>query len=97
MCTQNDKIHDRGCLTAVLGFITTLATLGTYVDNCSKLLPDETSLGDDIDWVMGPGFVCLLVATLIKPIDLFVHLIVPVVKPDPENDDDKKLSEASAL
>ena len=78
----------RGMLTAVAGFFGTLYSLSSYVQACSEELPDKTGYGDDIDWAMGPGFNCLLVATIIKPIDFIAHLIVPVVKP--ENNDEEK-------
>ena len=68
-------------LTAVLGFVTTLQSLSIFVDDCSRHLPESTASGDHIDWAMGPGFGCLLLATLIKPIDFLAHFIVPVVKP----------------
>lgn len=78
-----------GMLTAALGMITTLYSLSSYVDSCSRELPDKTAEGENIDWVMGPGFSCLLVATMIKPIDFIAHAIVPVIKPE---DDEGKNS-----
>eukprot|EP00603_Paraphysomonas_imperforata_P003605 CAMPEP_0114432854 /NCGR_PEP_ID=MMETSP0103-20121206/11380_1 /TAXON_ID=37642 ORGANISM="Paraphysomonas imperforata, Strain PA2" /NCGR_SAMPLE_ID=MMETSP0103 /ASSEMBLY_ACC=CAM_ASM_000201 /LENGTH=252 /DNA_ID=CAMNT_0001602563 /DNA_START=45 /DNA_END=803 /DNA_ORIENTATION=- len=71
-----------GMLTAVAGFFGTLFSLSSFVNDCSRELPDRTGAGETIDWSMGPGFACLLLATIIKPIDFFAHLIVPVIKPD---------------
>jgi hypothetical protein len=82
-------------LTAVAGFFGTLFSLSSYVQGCSKELPDRSDGGDSIDWVMGPGFICLLIATIIKPIDFFAHLIVPVIKPEPLDDED--VNKKSAL
>jgi hypothetical protein len=72
--------------TAFMGFFGTLFSLSSYVSGCSDELPDRSASGESIDWIMGPGFCCLLVATLIKPIDFLAHLIVPVVKPDADEE-----------
>lgn len=77
-----------GMLTASLGMFGTLYSLSSYVQSCNNELPDETGSGNDIDWKLGPGFNCLLVATLLKPIDFIAHLIVPVVKPDSDEKND---------
>ena len=87
-CSYLRQYISRGMLTAVAGFFGTLYSLSSYVQACSEELPDKTGYGDDIDWAMGPGFNCLLVATIIKPIDFIAHLVVPVVKP--ENNDEEK-------
>ena len=68
--------------TAFMGCIGTLFSLSSFLNDCTRELPDEILGGESIDWILGPGFGCLLVATLIKPIDFLAHFIVPVVKPD---------------
>lgn len=75
-------------LTAILGCVGTLFALSSYLNDCNRELPERTGAGVSIDWGVGPGFVCLLVATIIKPIDFFAHMIVPVIKPDTDTDED---------
>jgi hypothetical protein len=74
---------DRNCektMALITGFISTLSTLlalSVYADVCIRQLP-ETVLAKDITYELGPGFVCLLVATLLKPIDVIINLLTPV-------------------
>jgi hypothetical protein len=44
-------------------------------------LPHEIG-GESIDYMVGPGFICLLVATLLRPINIIVNLLMPVIPPD---------------
>lgn len=46
---------------------------------CYGNFPDSIN-GSDLDVWLGPGFICVLVATLLKVFDIFVHLLVPVPK-----------------
>jgi len=61
-----------GVLTGCLGFLLTLSSLATYADGCHNNLPDG--------YEFGPGFVCILIATLLKPLDVLFHAILPVPK-----------------
>lgn len=81
--TRSTRKYDRNCektmslITGFIGTLTTLTALSLYADVCGRHLPD-TVLGRNIDYEIGPGFVCLLVATLLKPIDVIINLLTPV-------------------
>lgn len=76
--------------TGFVGTISTLVALSTYADGCYRNLPDTDPSGDDITWSLGPGFAMLLIATFLKPLDMLLHIILPVVK-DEETRDLKKM------
>lgn len=67
-----------GILTGVLGFTTTLASLSAYAGGCYRNLP-STYNGKNIDYSLGPGFICLLIATVLKIFDVVVNVCLPVV------------------
>jgi len=67
-----------GILTGVLGFVSTLAALSTYAGGCYHNLPTEYN-GVRINYSLGPGFLCLLVATVLKIIDVVANVFLPVV------------------
>ena len=77
---------DRNCeknfqlLTATIGFFSSLSALSVYADGCARNLPGEIGPGGgmSIDYELGPGYVCILVATLLLPINFFVNLLMPV-------------------
>lgn len=79
--------------TGIMGTITTLIALSSYSDGCFKNLPDSDSSGD-VEWKLGPGFSLLLVATLLKPVNVIIHMLMPVVK---EEDNQNLKSANSAL
>jgi hypothetical protein len=58
--------------TGIVGTISTLTALSSYADGCYNNLPSS------VDLHLGPGFCCLLVATLLKPVDVVLHLLLPV-------------------
>jgi hypothetical protein len=76
-----------GMFTGLMGTISTLIALSAYADGCYRNLPDNDGAGNNIVWELGPGFSCLLVATLLKPIDFLIHLLMPVEKPAEESED----------
>jgi len=54
-------------ITGVIGFLSTLSSLSTYSAGCFQSLPDEFSIGAvdiEMTWKDGPGFACILAATL---------------------------------
>ena len=81
--TRSTRKADRNCektmaiITGFIGTATTLVALSVYADVCGRELPDKI-LTRDISYEIGPGFVCLLVATILKPIDVIVNLLTPV-------------------
>jgi len=74
-----------GIFTGFLGFFTTIASLSAYADGCYNNLPDEL-IGHNITYSLGPGFICLLIATVLKVFDIVVMIFTPVV---PYNEDDE--------
>lgn len=68
-----------GVVTGILGTLSSLSSLSAYADGCIHNLPTYDATGASISYHFGPGFACLLLATLLKPIDVFVHLVTPVV------------------
>jgi len=68
-----------GIFTGLLGTATTLASLSTFADGCHANLPEGDFLNmGEVSWALGPSFVILLLATLLKPLDVIFHCIVPV-------------------
>jgi len=74
-----DKVQ--GIIMGVTGTISTLLALSIYADVCARELPDHI-LSQSVDYELGPGFICLLVATLLMPIDVFINLLTPVPQRD---------------
>jgi hypothetical protein len=64
--------------TGILGAITNLVALAAYADMCYANLPDSF-MGIDMEYSLGPAFNCMLAATILKPVDVFIHLFTPVV------------------
>eukprot|EP00961_Rhodomonas_salina_P033335 448741-Rhodomonas_salina.1 len=72
-----------------IGFIGTLLALSSFASGCYENLPDSITTcneesgvrvcgtASDIKWSLGPGFILILIATLLKIIDLVVNCLVP--------------------
>jgi hypothetical protein len=73
-----------GIITTILSMISTLVTLSTFGDMCYRALPTHITLGssqfDNMKYTYGPGMACVLIATLLKMIDIVIMCIVPVGK-----------------
>lgn len=69
-------------LIPVIGLIGCITALTNFLDGCYYHLPKADELHSDIDWIVGPGAVCLLMSLLLKPVDIIIHMLVPVVKED---------------
>lgn len=66
-----------GIFTGVMGFLSTLAALNSFADTCFRnLTPAVSSL--DMDKQPGAAFILLLIATILKVVDIWAHVIVPV-------------------
>lgn len=65
-------------LTGIVGTITTLSSISLFLDGCFRYLPEETTDGHEINYTLGPGFICILIPQILKPIDVLVHLFTPV-------------------
>ena len=72
-----------GIFTGVLGCVSTIAALSAYAGACFKNLPEEFNT-HTIEYKYGPGFVCLLFATILKVFDIICHVIMPVEPFDEE-------------
>jgi hypothetical protein len=68
-------------LTGTIGTITNLIALSSYSAECFTNLPDSL-YGYDMDYYLGPAFNCMLAATILKPVDVLIHLFTPVVPPE---------------
>lgn len=71
--------------TGIMGSLSTLIALSSYVDGCYRNLPSSVA-GVEVDYRLGPGFICLLVPTFLKPLDVVINLFMPVRKDNDESD-----------
>jgi hypothetical protein len=69
-------------LIPLLGLVACITALTNFLDGCYYHLPQADELHADIAWVVGPGAVCLLLSLLLKPVDIILHMLLPVVKED---------------
>ena len=72
-----------GVITGIVGTISNLISLSTFVSGCQGELPSsgfESVFGQsvELDFSFGAAFICILVATILKPLDALFHLVVPV-------------------
>ena len=79
-----------GVVTGIIGTLSSLSSLSLYADGCLNNLPTIDASGDKISYTFGAGFACLLLATLLKPFDVLVHFVTPVVR---DNEMDSSLNE----
>ncbi|KAJ1433827.1 hypothetical protein B484DRAFT_447022 [Ochromonadaceae sp. CCMP2298] len=68
-----------GIITGIFGTLTTLSALSSFAGSCYRDFDSATD-GDTLDKKLGPAFYLLLVATLLKILDVIAHIIVPVPK-----------------
>jgi hypothetical protein len=66
-----------GIITTFISMLSTLITLSTFADLCYRNLSDEYR-GIKMTYTWGPGMVCILLATVLKVIDIVIHCAVPV-------------------
>jgi len=76
-----------GMLTGILSFVSTLAALSSYAGGCLRNLPTQIG-GLSIQYSPGPGLLCLVVATVLKVVDIVVHVCTPVLPYRGEIDDE---------
>lgn len=95
--TRDQHFHKvRGIFLPVLSMITSMIALENFTNECYYYLPYKDSMSSDITWVVGPGSMCLVFAVVLKPIDIILHILVPVVKGEDEQpDDDNNVSRES--
>jgi hypothetical protein len=66
-----------GMLTSLLGCAGGIISLYSYQSGCYSNLPSIIN-GHDVSYHLGPAYYCMLVATLLKPCDFFINLVIPV-------------------
>eukprot|EP00470_Lotharella_oceanica_P001451 CAMPEP_0170173768 /NCGR_PEP_ID=MMETSP0040_2-20121228/7034_1 /TAXON_ID=641309 /ORGANISM="Lotharella oceanica, Strain CCMP622" /LENGTH=209 /DNA_ID=CAMNT_0010415099 /DNA_START=224 /DNA_END=853 /DNA_ORIENTATION=+ len=71
-----------GVVTGIMGFVTTLAAINTFVIDCRENLTTTDPNGNSITYKWGPSLVLLTLATFAKLLDVVVHLVLPVPSRD---------------
>lgn len=69
-----------GSVTATFSFLSSMMSMVKYAQACRKEMPESIAVGVDeikMTWKMGPGFLCVLLGTVIKVIDILIHCLVP--------------------
>jgi len=66
-------------VTGVIGLLSTMVALVGYSSNCFNKIDSNYDI-TDVDKNLGPAFYLLLIATLLKVIDIAAHLLVPTPK-----------------
>lgn len=80
-----------GFFTGIYGVVSSLFSFKHFKDNCYDIIPSKITIpanrtGTTVDLVfqttahVGPAFVLLFIATVLKAYDVFCHLIVPTPK-----------------
>jgi hypothetical protein len=75
-------------LSGTISTLTILISLSTYQTGCYTNFPDETDSGLSISYSLGPGFICLLIPQLFKPIEVLINILTPVGKKASHDDRD---------
>jgi len=68
-----------GIVTGIIGFLSTMVALAGYSSNCYSKI-DSSYDTTDVDKQLGPAFFLLLIATLLKLVDVIAHSLVPTPK-----------------
>lgn len=68
-----------GVLSDLTSFVSALASLLAFRWNCYQELPSkpEGLPSEGLGWDLGPGFQCLMAATILKAVDMLVHVVLP--------------------
>ena len=64
-------------MTGLIGLCSTLAALNSFDNACFKELQPSVDFVT-IDKQFGAAFICLVVATVLKVVDIVAHVVVPV-------------------
>lgn len=86
-----------GCVTSFWGTYSGLRSLLSFSESCWKKFPSEfVGANGNIlrfEWSMGPGYLCLMIATVMKLWDAVAHLSLPTprVRQDPPPKDVENL------
>jgi hypothetical protein len=70
-----------GTIATLLGLFSTFTAMFAFMTICKSAMPDEildyTGSTVAVAWHMGPGFACLLLASILKLVDVFLHSCLP--------------------
>lgn len=70
-------INSIGIATGLIGLLSTLAALNSFANACFRdLQPSVDNVA--IHKQFGAAFICLVVATVLKVVDIMAHVVVPV-------------------
>jgi hypothetical protein len=72
------------CLSGTISTITILVALASYTRSCYDNFPEESYTGSTVEYSLGPGFICLLIPQLFKPIEVLLNILTPVVREEEE-------------
>jgi len=77
-----------GVASNLFGFLTSIGAVLGYSQGCYSALPTTVQVTSDgkpllieIEWRLGPGYICLLLATICKLFDALMHAMLPTPKP----------------
>jgi hypothetical protein len=65
-------------LSGLISTLTILISLATYQSECYVNFPEESDNGATITYSLGPGFICLLIPQLFKPLEVVINILTPV-------------------
>lgn len=71
-----------GVFVGMISLLSSLNTFASYSNTCYKSMRTGTfTMADgatvETNWSAGPGFICSVLGTIIKLVDIIIHLIVP--------------------
>eukprot|EP00429_Kryptoperidinium_foliaceum_P019195 CAMPEP_0176034142 /NCGR_PEP_ID=MMETSP0120_2-20121206/16873_1 /TAXON_ID=160619 /ORGANISM="Kryptoperidinium foliaceum, Strain CCMP 1326" /LENGTH=312 /DNA_ID=CAMNT_0017367479 /DNA_START=111 /DNA_END=1049 /DNA_ORIENTATION=- len=66
-----------GLISNSFSFCTALIALVAFRQECYSSWPRSVGVLGEHDWHIGPGFRCLMVATLVRFVNIVCHLVVP--------------------
>lgn len=67
-------------MTGIIGFLSTMVALAGYSSNCYNKIDSSYYGTIEVDKHLGPAFFLLLIATMLKWVDIIAHSIVPTPK-----------------
>lgn len=79
----------------LLGLVACIVALSSFLEGCYYHLPQADVEHANITWVVGPGAVCLLASLLLKPVDIIMHMLVPVGGRGDEEDEEEDVVDSS--
>lgn len=81
-----------GMAIACVSCVFCMIALTSFLEGCYYHLPRADEFHSEIDWFLGPGSFCLLFSIFLKPFDVILHMVLPVVKEEPMLEDIQEYS-----